>query len=75
MKKMRKYFLSTAVMTLVQAPTMARSIITAVLQFFSGAVSHTGFRTGYNSSHPGKNEVNSGSSYKLEMKSYNLCSQ
>ena len=36
MKKMRKYFLSTAVMTLVQAPTMARSIITAVLQFFPG---------------------------------------
>ena len=36
MKKMRKYFLSTAVMTLVQAPTIARSIVTAVLQFFPG---------------------------------------
>ena len=72
MKKMRKYFLSTAVMTLVQAPTMARYRCPSV---FSGAVSHTGFRTGYNSSHPGKNEVNSGLSYKLQMKSYNLCLQ
>ena len=41
--------------------------------FFRG-VSHTGFRTGYNSSHPGENEVNSSSSHKLQMKSYNLCS-
>ena len=54
-------------------PTMDRSMITGVLQFFSMAVSHLGFRTGYNSSDPGKNGVNSSSSHKLQMKSYNLC--
>ena len=54
--------------------SMARSMIASILQFFSGAVSYTGFRTGYNSRHHGENEVNCGSSHKLQMKSYNLCS-
>ena len=37
-----------------KAPAMARSMITAIVQFLSGAVSHTGFRIGFISCHPGK---------------------
>ena len=52
---------------------MDRSINAGILQFFSGAVSYTGFRTGYISRHPGENEVKCGSSHKIQMKYYNLC--
>ena len=44
------------------------------LSVFPGAMSYTGFRTGYNSRDPGENEVNHGSSHKLPMEPYNLFS-
>ena len=42
------------------------------LSVFPGAMSYTGFRTGYNSRDPGENEVNHVSSHKLPMEPSNL---
>ena len=57
-----------------QGPAMPIAGLPESCSFFGGAMSYTGFCTGYNSRDAAKNEVNRGSSHKLPVESYNLCS-